>query len=571
MAQTVTTPDETGERIEPPFPVAVVEELMKLLVKAVRAHQLYLHNNPIYLRAIELVAEAFGQIWEHEEELVLKFSEHEIRWYERPVLHEAAKSADSLPWLFFKDGIREVKITAGFEKEELPKLLDVVQRARKATPDDDDLLTMLWEQDFTYLRYRFVDLALESAPPLQETTPSETRPSEQAAPEALQESVASEGRAGVVSLEDFDSTLYFLDDREIDYLKTAVRNEYARDLRPNVIAILLDIFEAQWDVKVRDEICDILDGLILHLLSAGHFRAVAYLLREVGVTLGRGKEIRAEQRAKLDALPARLSAPEALSQLLQSLEESSELPPQADLSELFEQLRPTALATVFAWLARMQHPTLKPMLETAAARLAGQNTSELVKLIGSTNSVVASEAIRRAGGLKTAAAVAPLGAVMQAGEQPLRLLAAQALNEIGSPGALQVLERAVDDKDREVRVATLKAIAQRAYKPALPRVEATVKSKRSRESDLTEKMALFEAYGALAGDAGIAPLTELLTGKGLFGKREEPEVRACAAMALGRIGGPRATEVLRKALNENEKEILVRNAINRALRGGPAA
>ena len=543
---------------------------MKLLVKAVRAHQLYLHNNPIYLRSIELVAEAFGQVWQHADELALQFSEHEIRWHDRPVLHEAAKSADSLPWLFFKDGIREVRITSGFEGEELPRLLDVVQRARKATPDDDDLLTMLWEQDFAYLRYRFVDLALESAPPLYETTPSETRPAEQAAPEALQESVASEGRVGVVSLEDFDSTLYFLDDKEIDYLRTAVRNEYARDLRPNVIAILLDIFEAQWDVKVRDEVCDILDGLILHLLSAAHFRAVAYLLREVGVALGRAKEMRPEQRAKLEALPARLSAPEALSQLLQSLEESSELPPQADLSELFEQLRPSALATVFAWLARMQHPTLKPMLETAAARLAGQNTSELVKLIGSSNAVVASEAIRRAGGLKTAAAVAPLGAIMQAGDQPLRLLAAQALNEIGSPGALQVLERAVDDQDREVRVATLRAIATRAYKPALPRVQASVKSKRSREADLTEKMALFEAYGALAGDAGIAPLTELLTGKGLFGKREDAEVRACAAMALGRIGGQRALDVLRKALNENEKEILVRNAINRALRGGPA-
>jgi HEAT repeat protein len=570
VAQIVTTPAETGERIEPPFPVAIVEELMKLLVKAVRAHQLYLHNNPIYMRAIELVAESLRQVWTHADELVLSFSEHEIRWSDRPVLTEAAKSADSLPWLFFKDGIREVKITNGFEREELPKLLDVVQRARKATPDDDDLLTMLWEQDFAFLRYRFVDLALESAPPLYETVPSESRPSEQAAPEALQESVTAEGRVGVVNLEDFDSTLYFLDDKEIDYLRAAVRNEYSRDLRPNVVSILLDIFEAQWDTKVRDEIGDILDGLILHLLSAGHFRAVAYLLREVSVALGRAKEITPEQRGKLEGLPARLSAPEALSQLLQSLEEASELPPQADLSELFEQLRPTALATVFAWLARLQHPTLKPLLESAAARLAGQNTSELVKLIASANPVVAGEAIRRAGGLKTAAGVAPLGAILQSGAQPLRLLAAQALNEIASPGALQALERGVDDPDRDVRVATFRAIAARAYKPALPRVDASVKGKRSRAADLTEKMALFEAYGALAGDAGIAPLTELLTGKGLFGKREDAEVRACAAMALGRIGGDKAAGVLRKALNENEKEILVRNAINRALRGGPA-
>lgn len=560
-------PTLDAEREGPPFPPAVVEELLKLLVKGMRAHQLYLHNNPIYLRAIEMLGEGLNAVWQHAEELSLSFTESEIRWCERPVLVEPSKSADSLPWLFFKDGIREVRMMRGFEQEELVKFLDVIQRARKATPDDDDLLTMLWEQDFLYLRYRFVDLAMESAPPLVDTTPADARASAEAAPEQIRESVVSDTRPGVVSLDDFDTTLYFLDDKEIDYLREGVKNEYSRDLRPSVLALLLDIFEAQWDVAVRNEICEILDGFILHLLSASQFRAVAYLLREVGVTLGRAKEVKPEQRAKLEGLPARLSAPEALSQLLESLEESSELPPQGDLSELFEQLRPTALATVFAWLARLQNPQLKPLLEAAAARLAGQNTSELVKLIAAPNEQIAGEAIRRAGGLKTAAAVAPLAAILTDGAQPLRLLAVQALNDIASPGALQVLEKSVDDSDREVRVATLRAIAARSYKPALPRVDSAVKGKRARESDLTEKMALFEAYGSLAGEAGIPLLEGMLTGKGFLGKREEPELRACAAMALGRIGGSRATEVLRKASTDNEKEVLVRNAINRALRG----
>ena len=564
--QAAPNPTLGAERDEPPFPPALVEELMKLLVKGVRAHQLYLHNNPIYLRAIEMLGEGLGAIWKHTDEISLSFTESEIRWHNRTALSEPSKSADSLPWLFFKDGIREVRITRGFEDEELARLLDVIQRARKATPDDDDLLTMLWEQDFLNLRYRFVDLAMESAPPLLDTAPAEMRPSAEATPEHIQESVASDTRPGVVSLDDFDTTLYFLDDKEIDYLREGVKNEYSRDLRPSVLALLLDIFEAQWDVAVRDEICEILDGFILHLLSASQFRAVAYLLREVSVTLGRAKEVKPEQRAKLEGLPTRLSAPEALSQLLESLEESAELPPQADLSELFEQLRPTALTTVFAWLARLQNPMLKPLLEAAAARLASQNTSELVKLIASTNELVSGEAIRRAGGLKTAAAVAPLAAIMTDGAQPLRLLAVQALNEIASPGALQVLEKSIDDPDRDVRVSTLRAIAARAYKPALPRVDSAVKGKRSREVDLTEKMALFEAFGALAGDGGIQVLEGMLTGKGFLGKREDPELRACAAMALGRIGGARANEVLRKASTDNEKEVLVRNAINRALR-----
>ena len=61
-----------------------------------------------------------------------------------------------------------------------------------------------------------------------------------------------------------------------------------------------------------------------------------------------------------------------------------------------------------------------------------------------------------------------------------------------------------------------------------------VKGKAIRDADLREKMAFFEGYGALCGDAGIPHLDNILNGKGFLGRREDPEIRACAAMALGR-------------------------------------
>ena len=70
-------------------------------------------------------------------------------------------------------------------------------------------------------------------------------------------------------MSDFDSTLYFLDEREIEYLQSEVDREYAHDLRQNVVAMLLDIFEQQSATAVRDEVVELLDVLMLHLLSAG--------------------------------------------------------------------------------------------------------------------------------------------------------------------------------------------------------------------------------------------------------------------------------------------------------------
>ncbi|HEX9484456.1 MAG TPA: HEAT repeat domain-containing protein, partial [Gemmatimonadaceae bacterium] len=160
--------------------------------------------------------------------------------------------------------------------------------------------------------------------------------------------------------------------------------------------------------------------------------------------------------------------------------------------------------------------------------------------------------------------VTPIAKVLADGTSELRLAAVQALNEIGSPGALQALERSVDDPERDVRVATIRVLMNRAYRPVLSRLEGIVKGKAIRDADLTEKMAVFEAYGTLCGDAGVPALDNMLNGKSMFGRREDAELRACAAVALGRIKSANAQESLRKAANE--KDVVVRNAVAKALR-----
>jgi HEAT repeat protein len=558
-------PPLSGEldRPPPPFEPALVEELLRLFGKAARAHQLYLPNNPIYKSAHDALRAGFAPLWGETDELVLSFTENEVRWEGLAVLNEGSRGSDSLPWLFYKDGVRELRLLRGFEAEELDKLLGIMQRVRKASPDEDDLLTLLWEGDFVFLRYRYVDLTLETAPVLAEgeRIRSDDEEDTQAEPE---EELPT--RAGVVNMSDFDGTLYFLDEREIEYLQTEVDREYRSDLRTNVIAILLDIFEQQSATAVRDEVIELLDVLMVHMLSAGQFQNVAYLLRESQQTASRAPEITPAHAERLAQIPMRLSAPDAVAQLLQSMDEAETLPPTADLLQLFEQLRGPALATVLEWLAKLQNAKVRPMLEEAAARLASQNTAELVKLIGSPVPGVALEAARRAGALKTPAAVAPLTRALVDGDVPLRVAAVQALGEIGSPGALQSLERGLDHAERDVRVAVIRALSARSYRPVLAKLDAIVKGKAIRDANLTEKMAVFEAYGGLCGDEGVPALDAMLNGKSMFGRREDSELRACAAVALGRVGSPRAQEVLRRA--SSEKDVIVRNAVNRALRGG---
>lgn len=563
---TTSVPPKTEERelSEPSFPIVYVTDLLKAFVKAVRAHQLYLPNNPMHARSLEAVRESFAALWVHTDEIDLQVVETRLEWEGRVVLDEEERTSDNIAWLLYKDGVRELKMLKGFEQEELGVFFNLLQRVRKATDDDDDLLTLMWEREFVTLQYRYVDLTQDGGPGVESMERAEQK--EKILSPAQAEAGLESTQSSIASMDEFDATLYFLDDHEVEYLQGEIKREFSTDLRPSVIASLLDTFENQKDPTVREEICGLLDYFLLILLSTAQYRNAAYLLREAGVTANRAPEVLETQKNRLMQLGELMSDPKPLGQLLQALEDSPLRAPQHELDELFGILQPRALETILGWIGRSNNPPLKMLLEVAAGRLASSNSAELIRLIGSDDEAVVLEAIRRAAALKSPAAVPALGKMLTVGESDMRVAAVTALTEIGSAGAMQMLERALIDEDREVRIVAVRALGARNARAASPRIEAVIKGKELRDSNLTEKMAFFEAYGLLCGDAGVTLLDGLLNAKGFMGKKDDAEMRACAAMALGKINSAKAMESLNRAAGE--KDVIVRNAVSRAIRGG---
>ena len=549
------------------------------MVKALRAHQLYLPNNPVYQKALDTLRAAFRPVWDSAEELVLEVSENELRW-DGNVVYSQSNRGESVSWVFFKDGVRALTLLPGVEQDEIVGLLDVMHRARTLRQEDsDDLLTLLWEKDFQRIRYVFQEMAsgeggtmaLPSSEEVAVATGSQTHAVSQVVEEEMtaqgevEQGGAPAGPAGTVRPEEFDSTLYFLDEKEIAYLRDEVTREYAEDLRRNVLAMLFDVLELQPYPTVRAELISILESFLPYLLGGGDYSAVAYVLREVKAVLLRARELLAEHRKALEELPVRLSEPEPLSQLIQSLDEAAAHPSADELGELFGELRAEALPTLLSWMPKLSNERVKVVLDSATGRLASAHAEKLVEAIGGADAIVALEAIKLAGKLRLASAVPALSQALGHEETVIRLASVQALSELGVPGALQGLEKALDDPDREVRLATVRILMVKKHRGALAKVTAAVQGKSVRVADLTEKMAFFEAYGSLVGEVGVAALDAMLNSGGFLKRREPPEVRACAALALGRIGTEAARQALERA--SMDKEALVRNAVSRALRG----
>jgi hypothetical protein len=550
------------------LPASQVTELITGLGKALRAFHMYLPNNPIYQRATDNLRTAFSPVWAVLDELVLTVAETDFVWEEQVVYHQLNKS-ESLAWGLFKDGMRSLTIRRGAEQEELPRLLEAINRARYLSADaGDDLLTILWEQEFQFIQYQFIEFFGEGGGSMPEQTgayPSGSQDAEAARQRQAQVAEEAPPRPkGVVDLEDFDSTLYFLDESEIHEVARQVEQEYSRDVRTSALNVLFDLFELEGDPATRSEIAGILEHLFPNLLNARDFRTAARVLRESKQLGTRAPGLLPEHRARLDTFVAKLSEPAIVSQLLQSLDEAPALAGEAEVAEVLRELRATALEPVLSWIPNLSSTGLRAVLEGVADRVAASNTDEVLRILRSPDSEALASVVALCGRLGLHQVVPGLAETITHKDPAVRLASVQTLAQLGTPAALALIDKAIEDDDRSVRLAAVRVVGGRGYKGALKRVEAVVLGKGVKGMDLTEKMAFFEAYGAIAGPAGLKALSGLLLPRGLLKLKEAPETRACAAIAIGKIRTPEARELLTRMTEE--KDLVVRNAVNRALR-----
>lgn len=549
--------------------IAAVEEALRAFAKALRAVQLYLPNNPTRAQSIAQARQSFARAWPLVPHIELGVRESAFMFEERVVYSDVERGGESLPWLLYRDGLRSLTFAAGFEDEEIETVLTLLHRARTAANDDDDLVTMLWVADLGHVSYRYVDSAGLSdlvmasgdrpgvASQLPGQLPLAVPPEETEAP--------GDGAPATIRAEDFQSTLYFLDLREANYLQDELKREYTEDQRKLVLASLFDIVEMTGDSEAPLEALAILDGLVIEFLTLGDYELVAYMLREAAAAT-RLQATDPRVIAALRELPARLSEPSVVSQLLNALDESTRAPVASLLEGLFSELRSTALEPLVHWLGSASTSNARPAIERASLRLAGAHTAELARLLEHPHSATVRGALRLVAQLATPVAVPGLARLLRGAEVSLRAEAVGALADIGSPSAMHALEGAIDDADRAVRVAALRAISAQKHAAAVPRLRDALKRKETRSADLGEKMALFEAFGTLCGEGGVDELDGLLNARGLLGPRESAEIRACAARALGLINTRSAVAALQKAVDT--KDVVVRSAVARAMRGG---
>lgn len=555
---------EWGDEI-PPDRVA---NLVRALSQTLRARQIYTLGNPTYQRFLKSLRTGFAELWERTNELVLQIEADAIVWRGTNV-YKPDNRTDSVSFLLYKDGVRELAFARGFETTELEPFVEVLHRARHLRPtDEDDLLTLLWTEDFSLFHYTSEDLlgeGLEVPQPDAPALPDGSRVFHEVMEgEGEEANAASEAKpVASVDLGALEPTLRFLEERDLEQLRAEIAIEMCRDVRSCVLGALFDSLETLGPAK-QEEMVKIMQDLLPRFLGQGDLQVAAEIVGELMSVAGKNGVLADGARQRVNVLLNELSAPAAVDELMRALLSGVLGAGAEQLAAFLQHLREGALGPLIRAAAAIRQEELQAVVSAAAERLAAGHRGALVQQIESADADVAAGAARLAGDLQVTEAAPALARALGHPDTTVRLAVVEAAAKLRTAEAQRMLLDGLRDPDRRVRIVAARAAGSLRYEPALAPLQASVEGKEIQDTDLTEKLAVFEAFGALNQPTAVAVLDRILNGRGFLGRREPSELRACAAMGLARANLPAARDAIVRA--ESDDDPVVRAAVARALR-----
>src|SRR5215471_1374519 len=129
---------------------------MRVLVRGLKAKKMYPANNPVLSRILNEMQDGVLGTIEDLGDLRLTVQPADLLYNGNSIYTNPSKRGDSLAYRFHRDGITELEFVEGVTPPEINAFLDVLARATEPRGADEDLVTLLWEQEFTHIRYAYL-------------------------------------------------------------------------------------------------------------------------------------------------------------------------------------------------------------------------------------------------------------------------------------------------------------------------------------------------------------------------------------------------------------------------------
>jgi hypothetical protein len=525
--------------------VKSAKALVQAFLQTVKGYRLYNSNHPILLKFMERLTKEFARYFEEFPSFSLQIGEHRL-FYRGNVVYESDDVKESLAFVFFRDGIRELRFHGGLEVEELLDFLNVVRRSDAVNRMEDDLVTLLWEKDFPHITFTTIDEFLEKGSVFIPATEQDLleymqfKPTEAAGPPESDEGDQAQG-FDVLTDKKLKGALtplpgqslvdaYQLTPDELKRINREIREEYQPEhlviMIDSLVEILLHLGE---DMDAYENVILFFERLNQTLLDQKEIGKAARMLQRFRETMEsvalKDKQIFAIRRILEGATSA-----ESVRLLGKAIQSAGGVPTETIVHYL-EFLTPKAVAPLCTLLGDLEAPKWRKVIGSQVANLAREDIQPLVNFLSDPNPQLVCEVVNVLGTIGHRSTLKHLEKLITHPEPKVREETLHALAKFGGK-AHELIQKLLKDAAPEIRgkasLILARTIKDEAFRPLSEIILSHDFYRRAYE----EKVSFFKALGETGSKDAVPILEKIAKKRNWFKKSKWEEMRLCATNTL---------------------------------------
>jgi hypothetical protein len=523
--------------------------LIQTFLQTLRAFRLYDANHPLLTKFLERVRSDFDKYFDEFDSFSLHVGEHRLS-YQGNVVYENQDVKESLAFVFYKDGIRELHFSKGLEFKEIMDFLNVVRKSDFLNRMEDDLVTLLWEKDFSHITFTTVDDFLEGSgiyvPATEEDLikRSEYKGSWEESSQGKAEereaenshAPAAEGLEQVINPAPGQSLVQACqlapDEKEaIDReAQQEQQPEYIYVLIDNLIEILLHLGE---DMDAYENMISYFDRVIEYLLEQKEVGKAVALLKSLNDTM-ESMVLKDKQIFAIRRILEKSSSPHNIELLGKTMKGNGEVNSEAIL-EYLRFLTRQAVEPLCLLLGELESGKWRKAICDGVAELSREEVQPLSKFLSDRNPFLVCHILYILGRIGDPSTVKYLGNLVTHKDLKVREETLQVLNKFGEKGK-DLIQKFLRDSVSGIRAKAALLLARNAKGEAVKSLTEIILSEDFYKRDYEEKASFFRALGETGSKEVIPMLKKIARKRRWFQKSKWDEMRQCATNTLKMIG-----------------------------------
>jgi HEAT repeat protein len=527
--------------------IKAVQEVVNLLIKAIKIFCIYPPDNPIPKEFRHNLFRKLTEFLGENEKLKLGIDQSRLLFEDKVILKEEKKD-EGIAFALYRDGIRELSFHKGLEQEELFSFLEAITSCLKSSLPEDDLVTLFWEKDLPHIKFSAVDEFLtEDISDLPQPTGTKDLKHLYYSEIDLEESKMKEVELPArIQVERFLRDLDLVPQQELNELKCLLDKDKSFEPLKEMFFILKEVLSGDKEFSDFSETVLLLEKLLDSLVGQENF----YLASEVLLLLKNLEEAESEagQTRRAERIKEALNRAgdkERMKILTQILNQN----PRLDLFSARKYLSLLGRNTVphlVDMLGELENFATRSMVCTVLENWGEKSIELLSKGVYDRRWYVVRNIVGVLGRIGSPLAIPYLKRTIGHEDLRVRKQTLEALSKIKGEEVNSILLSILEDPEEKLRVRAARFLSERPCQEVVDYISNLVTRKEFRDKSQEEKKVLLETLAHTGKDEAVNIFKKMVLKKTWFKKEKQKETSYLALKALASVNTPLSLEAMKE-------------------------